>query len=736
MDQTPQYQGWNIVKLLGRGSSGAVYEIERDIFGRMEKAALKVITIPGKESDIDELRSEGYDDVSITKRFREYLHDIIMEYSLMAEMKGCTNIVYCDDVKYIQQDNAIGWNVLIKMELLTPLVKAPTSSGPESMAIRVGTGIANALAFCESKDILHRDIKPHNIFVSPDGTCKLGDFGIAKIMNQTSSGTVAGTYKYMAPEVYHKQPYGAKADIYSLGLVLYWILNNKRMPFLPPPSVMPTVGEEEAALQRRFDGEALPPPAHGSEALKQIVLKACAYDPQDRWQSAEELLQALRNCETEGSEETQRVFGYAAKAGAQQGTVKLFRGDRRALEGERTAATVQGQTKDTVYEKRAQSQEEAPEKGKGKKAFLWIGLGLAMLAVIALAVGLLWHRLGAGKTDDGETDGGERKKASHMVNVSTKDSEATPEPTSEQTPELAIITQPKSVTVTEGESASFEVAASGSGLNYQWWYQKPGDTSWTAVKSNGTSAVYTLTTQERHNGYIYRCEVKNAAGSVESAEATLTVIAVAEPDPTPVPGPVVCAKEWKGDYSDGTGNSYHYCYRIPALTSSGEDAQRMNERVYKFVMDHIEKDLKNIEENTGHALNVRSADYGYSVCGNTVSIISLVTDAAGTTQYQVLNLDTAIDREVGRAYMLEKFGLDESSFTRIARGVAANEFEVMNQYSDAQKDFAEQQLQKTISEDNLANTYPFINGSGRLCMVVRIYSVKGSDYYWRSLVVY
>ena len=85
-------------------------------------------------------------------------------------------------------------------------------------------------------------------------------------------GTKIGTYKFMAPEVYNNQPYGMAADIYSLGLVLYWMLNERRMPFLPlPPEKINTSMEEQARL-RRFRGESLPAPAHGSENLKKIVL--------------------------------------------------------------------------------------------------------------------------------------------------------------------------------------------------------------------------------------------------------------------------------------------------------------------------------------------------------------------------------------------------------------------------------------------------------------------------------
>jgi hypothetical protein len=87
----------------------------------------------------------------------------------------------------------------------------------------------------------------------------------------------------------------------------------------------------------------------------------------------------------------------------------------------------------------------------------------------------------------------------------------------------AITTQPKSVSVTAGKTATFKVVASGTGLTYQWYYRTGSSGTWTKVSKNGTSATYTLTTAARHNGYQYRCLVKNDAGSVYSSVVTLTV---------------------------------------------------------------------------------------------------------------------------------------------------------------------------------------------------------------------
>ena len=294
------WPGWEVVRLIGHGSFGAVYEIQRNTFGHVESAALKVITIPDNASDIEDLYNDGYTVEDVTMRFQGYLEDIIREYSLMVDMKGHANVVYCDDFRYVQHEDGIGWDIYIKMELLIPLTKALPKTIEERQVIDLGVDICNALVMCKERNIVHRDIKPQNIFVSKDGTHKLGDFGIAKTAERTTSGTKIGTYKYMAPEVYNNKPYGAGADIYSLGLLMYWMLNERRTPFLPLPPQVPSSTMEDEARKRRFMGESFPAPAHGSDKLKAIVLKACAYDPKDRFASASEMREVLLCLKNDG----------------------------------------------------------------------------------------------------------------------------------------------------------------------------------------------------------------------------------------------------------------------------------------------------------------------------------------------------------------------------------------------------------------------------------------------------
>ena len=92
----------------------------------------------------------------------------------------------------------------------------------EEDVLRLGIDLCRALEYCQKQNIIHRDIKPENIFVSRFGEFKLGDFGIARNWDRGASGlSKKGTFSYMAPEMYKGEEYDSRADIYSLGIVLY-----------------------------------------------------------------------------------------------------------------------------------------------------------------------------------------------------------------------------------------------------------------------------------------------------------------------------------------------------------------------------------------------------------------------------------------------------------------------------------------------------------------------------------
>lgn len=293
LQRTP-WEGWETVREIGSGSYGTVYEIQRSLInGQTESAAMKVMNLPKKNSEIDRLYRSGYTKENIAKNYKQSCMNITEEYSLMRKLDGSANVVNCKDIYYVPHEDDIGWDIFIRMELLTPLEDVLTDNIPEETVLRLGIDICKALELCRKHNIVHRDIKPQNIFISPNGDYKLGDFGIAREMEATEKGTAIGTFNYMAPEVFFGQPYGSRADIYSLGIVLYWMLNNRVVPFAEKSATGVGMQNTESARKRRMAGEAFPPPARGNAALQRIVLKACAFNPQDRYESATQMREEL-----------------------------------------------------------------------------------------------------------------------------------------------------------------------------------------------------------------------------------------------------------------------------------------------------------------------------------------------------------------------------------------------------------------------------------------------------------
>ena len=287
--------GWSITRLLGEGSYGRVFEIERAEFAQTYRAALKVITVPQSKAEIESILSEGMSTPQAEAYFHGIVEELMHEFSIMFKLKGTANVVSCEDLRVLEHPDGIGWDILIRMELLHPLLPY-VYQHPMARRdiIRLGIDICKALELCQRYNIIHRDIKPENIFISDNGDDKLGDFGIARTIERTTSGlSKKGTYSYMAPEVYIGKKYGFSVDTYSLGLVLYRMLNKNRGPFLPQPPEAITFSSREQALARRMSGEPLPRPFYGEGRLGEIVLKACAFDPKDRYSSPQQLRHEL-----------------------------------------------------------------------------------------------------------------------------------------------------------------------------------------------------------------------------------------------------------------------------------------------------------------------------------------------------------------------------------------------------------------------------------------------------------
>ncbi len=288
---------WKITEKIGEGSFGKVYKAERIERDKIFYSAIKVISIPGSSSELKSVQSESGSVNETREYFRNLMEECIQEVSTMEYFRGNSHVVAVEDYKVVEYLDTIGWDIFIRMEYLTSFLEYCSGNQlKEDEVIRLGIDLCKALEYCQMLNIIHRDIKPENIFISRFGEFKLGDFGIARELERSMGGfSRKGTYSYMAPEMYRGETYDARVDIYSLGIVMYKLLNKNRLPFLSLEKQLITYRDKEVAMNRRMSGEELPPPLEASPELGEIILRACAFDRRDRYPVAEDFRTALED---------------------------------------------------------------------------------------------------------------------------------------------------------------------------------------------------------------------------------------------------------------------------------------------------------------------------------------------------------------------------------------------------------------------------------------------------------
>ena len=139
-------QNWTLVRLIGAGSFGKVFEARRKDFGGEYSAAVKIIGIPQSNEEINEALSEGMTEEFLSDYFCSFVKEIAREVTLMSRLKGESNIVDYEDYAVIPHSDGIGWDVIIRMELLTPfstILKTKKLSKEE--IIKFGIDICRAL---------------------------------------------------------------------------------------------------------------------------------------------------------------------------------------------------------------------------------------------------------------------------------------------------------------------------------------------------------------------------------------------------------------------------------------------------------------------------------------------------------------------------------------------------------------------------------------------------------------
>ncbi|MCD7804379.1 MAG: serine/threonine-protein kinase [Oscillospiraceae bacterium] len=285
------WDGLTVTGVIGQESFATVYEVADSTSA---KSAVKVIEIPAR--DEDGMLTVDVNDEKVRERLAKVVNELSSELSLAGKLQSSSNIVRMDDFRVIEKEDAFGWTVVVRTELLTSLSSYMcTHKLTQSEVIKLGIDMCNALnSYGQVSGSTHGDIRPENIFADGNGNFKLGDFGISRILrNRIGDLPQKDSMSYTAPEVLMGNNADCRADIYSLGIVLYKLLNGNRFPLLDVNKQIISPKERQNAINRRLMGEKLPSPAEASEKVAEIVLKACAYNPAERYLSVTEFRNAL-----------------------------------------------------------------------------------------------------------------------------------------------------------------------------------------------------------------------------------------------------------------------------------------------------------------------------------------------------------------------------------------------------------------------------------------------------------
>jgi eukaryotic-like serine/threonine-protein kinase len=263
---------YRLVRRLGKGGMGEVYEVEHTMLGCPR--ALKVLAgdLAGRNDLAERLR---------------------------AEARGLARLNHPNIVEVFDLAFAADGRIFLVMELLQgrtlrALLREQRKLSP-SLAVRTMAQVLDGLAAAHAAQLIHRDVKPENIFVCPNGVIKLLDFGIAKAVaawtshaQLTAAGMTLGTPRYMAPEQIAGKPVDARTDVYAVGLVLWEVLAG-RAPF-------DDTDPAQLADNKRHRGvPSLADAAPGLDpTLAAAVMQACAREPAQRFPTASAFAAEIR----------------------------------------------------------------------------------------------------------------------------------------------------------------------------------------------------------------------------------------------------------------------------------------------------------------------------------------------------------------------------------------------------------------------------------------------------------
>lgn len=291
--------GYTVTEKINSGAFGTVYKVEKVNPSGQYVRALKHITIPTEKQYMSVLNSMGGDVSKADNYFAEMLKNIVSEIQILNNLseKGVEHIVRYYENDITMMESPKHYDVYILMEYLTPLEDYIVENDfTVRDVLALAFDVLEALKACHANGVWHRDIKDENIFVSNSGGYKIGDFGVSKVLKDSSKAeSLKGTPNFLAPEVYlGKSGYTETVDLYSLGIVLYRLLNYGRNPFLPKFPEQYFSQDEDVAFEKRMTGAIPDLPMLGGEKVGAVVVKAIA-NSENRYQTADSFLSDLES---------------------------------------------------------------------------------------------------------------------------------------------------------------------------------------------------------------------------------------------------------------------------------------------------------------------------------------------------------------------------------------------------------------------------------------------------------
>ncbi len=295
----PVFGEWYTDKQLGTGTDGKVFTIYKEKYdGTRERAILKIIRLGENRSERKQFTADG--NLS-SETEDEYYENIINKIKTNIEsVKKADNgkhFIRCEDIELRKASDGKGRLILLKLEMcrsLSDLLKDFSFTMDESL--RLAINVCQALVKCRSFGYIYPNLKPENILFDTDGNCKLGDFGSFSCLEPSKTSIAfKRTQYYMAPEFIKSGNINCTADTYSLGLVLYALVNRNRLPFTEPYPEIVTINSLNMSTEKRMKGEKLPRPVFASDELWYVISKACAFNPKDRYFTPDQMLSDLKS---------------------------------------------------------------------------------------------------------------------------------------------------------------------------------------------------------------------------------------------------------------------------------------------------------------------------------------------------------------------------------------------------------------------------------------------------------